>query len=486
MVGDWKGVSVRLGAGFAVLAVAGAPAAAQGQLTGQRLSLLPAQVETGPGTVRLDGMGGFETAVVDENREVTLLDYGLNPAGFSDDRDSWNLEFRYGHAEYAERDQRLPGNDLFINEGLARGGYYAPGKVGVGGQVDYVEVSASDFARSVDSFRIVGAQGMVNTYLTPKLTIGANLSLSNESEDVFSRSIYNIDHENTTLRGGVGAAFVPVRGVKLGARGELIGTKIDGESRGGFHTDSFEWSRPGRLYSVHGFIDRGRLAGGFDVTGQGLDGEESVRISWSEKFVFNPTDDVLTGEFDTFTEDRNNFQFKTRWQVAVTPKLNVSAAVQNGTEDFTVVANPNALGSQIDQEIETKSNAVIGGGSYTLLRSRLLLAAELKVGSTEVTDLTGGTETVNTRDETTVRVGGEYFFGETFVGRAGVISTTDDFSLATNPELDGSFSTTRGAAGIGVTPAGGIWQFDMALDFDLSSDLDSKQLNFSAYLKHIF
>ena len=49
-----------------------------------------------------------------------------------------------------------------------------------------------------------------------------------------------------------------------------------------------------------------------------------------------------------------------------------------------------------------------------------------------------------------------------------------------------SFKTTRLAAGLGVLPAGAIWQFDMALDVALSSDLDSKLINASAYVKYLF
>ncbi|NNF07580.1 MAG: hypothetical protein HKN21_12530, partial [Candidatus Eisenbacteria bacterium] len=322
-----KSLGVVLVAASAVSVMA-LPASAQ-QLSAERLFLLAPQVTSGSGTIRLDGMGGFETAVPDENLEISMWDFGNNPAGFSQDRDSWNLEFRYGHAEFAERDRRLSGNDLSINDGTVRGGFYSRDKIGVGAQLDYAEVSTNSFSRVADSFRLSGFRVDGNTYLSEKLSLGARIGLSAENQEEFSSSVYRINHDNTSLRGGLGVSYDLVEGVKVGARGELIGTTVDGQSRGPFHTDNFDWSRPGGLVAVHGFLSRGRLQGGVDFTNQEINGEESVRISWSERFIFNPTPDELSTNLDTFTEKRTNEQLRTRWRLSINPRLSVSLATQN-------------------------------------------------------------------------------------------------------------------------------------------------------------
>jgi len=461
------------------------PADAQ-ELVGERLSLLPAQVRFGPGTVRLDGMGGFETVVPDENLEINALDFGRNPAGFGDDRDSWTVELRYGHGEYAERDRRLRGNDVFMNEGSFRAGFYQPGNLGVGVQVDYAEVAARDFARTRNDFTIQGFEGVVSKYIARTISLGGEIRYDGETENTFSPSIYNINHDNTTLRGGLGVAWHPAAGVVLGTRGEVIASQVDGESTSGFHTDTFDWSRPGGLYSFHGFVNRGRLRGGVDVTGQELNGDESVRISWSERFVFNPTTENVSKVLDTFAENRTNTRVKTRWMFDVTPSLGVSAAAQNATEDFEIVVNPNIIGSRDKANVEVSTSAYLGGVTWRSPSDRLLLAGELKVASSEVKDRAAETRSTNTLDEVTGRLGGEYFLSEMVVARGGLVYANQDYSLETRPDLEGSYATTRLATGLGIAPAGSIWRLDVSLDVDLSSDLDTKEKNFSAYIVHLF
>ena len=71
-----------------------AGAASAQLLVNERMFLQPTRVLFGPGTVRLDGMGGFEAAVSDENYELDAYDFSHNPAGLGDDRDSWSIDTR--------------------------------------------------------------------------------------------------------------------------------------------------------------------------------------------------------------------------------------------------------------------------------------------------------------------------------------------------------------------------------------------------------
>jgi hypothetical protein len=476
-------IVLTLTAGAAVVpTVAGAQ-----ELITERLFLLPAQVDLGPGTVRLDGMGGFEAVVPDENYEIDLYDFSRNPAGFGDDRDSWSIDTRYSHKELTERDARSTGNDVKINDGSLLIGYHAPGDMGVGGRIDYAKVQALDVVDERDDFTVTGLVLIGSRYFTDKLTLGANLSRTSEDENTFSPSIYNISHNGGVTRAGLGAGYHLAEGVVIGARGEIFSTQLDGESRGPFHTDTFNWSRPGGTWAVQGFVDRGRLHAGADFSRQKLQGDESVHISWSQRFVYNPTDENVSLNLDTFTEDRVNKQFRGRARLDVVPgQVTVGAAVLEGREDFKVLTNPNAIGSQVSQDVNAKSSAYVGGVSWVGVQSRLLVAAEAKVAKTDVTSYDEAGAITNSLDDKSIRVGGEYLLGETLVGRLGLIRSRLKQDYEALPDRDGSFNTTTLATGIGVVPAGGIWQFDFAYDVDVQADLNVDRSRFSAYVKYLF
>ncbi len=471
----------------AILALAGAVPASGQELIQERLFLVPTQLNLGVGTVRLDGMGGFEAAVPDENYEIDLYDFSHNPAGFGDDRDSWSIDTRYSHKELSERDLRTPGDDVKINEGTILIGYHAPGNMGIGGRVDYAEVGAMNFTGERNDFTISGLRLQGNRYLTPRFSLGVNLSRSSEDENNFSREIYNISHTGAVTRAGLGAAYRVVEGVTVGARGEVFHTQLDGESRGPFHTDTFDWSRPGGVFALQGFVNRGRLHAGADYTHEKLDGEESVRVSWSTRFHYNPTDDVVKLRQDTFTENRTRNQFQARGRLDVVPgRLNAGAAYIHGSQDFTVIVNPNAIGSLERQQVEAKSDAAVGGVSWTGVGSRLLLAAEVKLATTKVTNLAGDEDLVNKLDQTVLRGGAEYLLGEMLIARAGMIRSRDKYAYDQAPDLSGAYNTTTLATGLGVVPAGGIWQFDVAYDVDVQNDLDVDRSRFSAYVRYLF
>ncbi len=457
-------------------------------LVNERMFLQPTRVVFGPGTVRLDGMGGFEAAVADENYEIDAYDFSRNPAGLGDDRDSWSIDTRYGHQEFVERDAASNRDNLRVNEGSFLVAYHAPGKMGLGGRIDYAEAHASDASLQGNSYEISGLELVGSRYFFPRFSAGLRLSLTSEAEDTFSPRVYNISHESTLIHAGLGGTYRVMRGVVVGARGEIVSSQIDGTSRGPFHTDSFDWSRPGGLVSVHGFVDRGRVQAGVDWSRQEIEGEESVAVSWSQRFVYNPTDEVARFDTDTFTEDRTDDAFRARVRLMVIPKLlTLSGAVMSARQEFTVVENPNIIGSRAEQEVEAEGTAIVLGASTTQLRSRLLLAAEVKVASSEVTGLAGGP--MAELDEKVVRLGGEYLAGEILVGRLGFARTLSTEKTGETPEVEASerdLNRSTLSTGLGVVPSGGIWQFDLAYDLDLRADTDNDRSRFSAYVKYLF
>lgn len=470
-----------LAGGLSVLGASSAPA----QLVFDRLALVPAQVVTNEGTVRLDGMGGFETAVVDENNELDLWDFSRNPAGYGDDRDSWSIDMRFSHQELLERDPVLSGNDIRLNNGIFLLGYHAPGRLGVGGKLDLAEVQARDETASRQKYDVVGVNLTVSKYLFKWLTAGIEATQDGENENVFSHRIYNISHHTRAFRGGGGIGIHAARGVTLGARGQFVTTKIDGKSSSSTYTDTFDWKRPGGLWSVHGMLDRGRLHGAADYTRQHLEGEESVDISWSERFTLNPIDGDYKAHLTTFTEDRTDKEFRTRWRLEVVPhRVNLSFSYLKGDGDFTVITNPNAVGSLVSGVVSSSSKAAVGGASVVLLHRRLLLAGELKSASSEAGFDDQYTSTDSKRDEFVVRAGGEYLLGERLVGRFGVNQSWDSYTA--NGVKSDKFATTNVAVGLGLLPTGAIWQIDMAYDVNVSSDLETDWSRFSAYIKYLF
>ena len=472
---------------------------AQAQLVSERVSLVPAQVLIGRGTVRLDGMGGFEAAVRDENFEFNLLDFSQNPAGFGDDRDSWSIDLRYTHQELVERSDITAKNDLKINDGFFGLGFHDPGRGGVGARVDYSELSASDLTKDRNEYRVSGFALTVNKYFTKRLTLGIRFSSSGEDENLFSNRIYNISHKGTVTRGGIGLGMEVLPGLTLGARGDVIDNHVEGESRGSTYNDVFDWNRPGTLGSIHAIWNRGRLQGAVDYTRQDLEGEESVKISWSERFIFNPTNDEYIDELETLSEDRTDDQLKTRWRLDVVPrKISVALATVTGDQKFRVITNPNALGSLLPGNIESSNSAVIAGVSWTGVSQRLLLAGEFKVGSSEVLDLLGDVPVKNTRDETLIRFGGEYLVGERLVGRAGLTWSSEEFDrFIDDIQVDGFLTdetTTVLSTGVGIVPAGGIIQLDMSYDVVVRSEitrgsvdlLGTDRSRFSMSMKYLF
>ncbi len=457
-------------------------------LVGERLFLLPTQVQFGAGTVRLDAMGGFQAVVPDENFELNLHDFSNNPAGYGDDRDSWSIDARYSHQEMVQHDLRTPGNNVKLNEGSVLIGYHSPLKMGLGGRIDYAKVGANNLARFHNDYNISGFDFVGNRYFTPKLSLGARIGVTSEDEGVLSPLVYNITHKGTVTHAGLGAGYRLVPGVILGVRGEIIGDNVDGLSSGPFHDDSFTWKRPGGLFAVQGFVDRGRLHAGADFTHQKLQGNERVRVSWSERFVFNPTLHTVDFTSDTFSEDRKDDQFKARGRLDVVPgRISVGAAVLSGSQTFKVVTNPNLLGSLPPQDVDATARTAVGGATLTGLHQRLMVAGEVQVSKSKVKQSIEDLGILtNKLDEVTLRAGGEYLLGETLVGRAGVQQLSQKYTYATSPDLNGTYKSTILSAGIGLVPAGAIWQLDVAYDVNVKTDLNTDRSRFSAYVKYLF
>ena len=473
---------------LAGLMILGSGGALAQSLSAERLNGLPSRLNFGAGTVRLDGMGGFEASVADENLQINLNDFSLNPAGYGDDKESWIVELRYGHQELTERDPRTPGNDIFVNEGAFQGGYYRPGKFGAGAQINFADVNTrtANFGDDTNAFEIMAARFVANAYVLPSLTVGADFIFSGESEEVGTSSLYNINHEASTMRGALGVAWIPLEGITLGAKGQIISSSVEGTSSGDFHTDTFDWSRPGGQVSLHGFIDRSIVKLGVDYRREEINGDESVRISWSEKFIFNPGPESVTGTLNTFSEKRETDVFRARLMVDVTSSLALSAATTIGSEAVDVKSNPNAIGSRVAHELSSDVTTFPGGASWKLLESRLLVAAEVKVSSSD-SDLLFEEETfTGTLDATTFRLGGEYFLGEAIMGRLGLVLRNDDFVNSVEEDLNGSYATTKLAVGLGIVPKGGILRVDLALDTVLDSDLDNKETAVSGYIRQLF
>jgi len=475
------------------LVVLGGPA--RGQLLQDRLALIPPKVNLGEGTVRLDGMGGFQIAVPDENNELNLHDFSANPAGYSDDRDSWSVDLRYTHDEYLETSPITSGNDIKTNDGAFLMGFHRPGRLGVGGQLDYSEALTRDATRVRRDYRVTGFGLTANKYVFPRLSLGVRISRSGEDENTLSRDIYKISHTGNVTRGTVGAGFRLVRGVMVGGRVEASKASLDGESRSSVHTDGFTWSRPGALWSVHGFVDRGRLQGAVDYTRNHREGDETVDLSWSQRFIYNPTPEAYTDHTETFSEDRTDKLFRTRWMLSVVPgRLAVSAAATSGSGNSVVAVNPNAIGSLSTSEVETSGKTVTGGASWTGLGQRLLLAAEVGVETSDLESLQPEPRYKTSRDAFTGRGGVEYLLAESLVGRVGFSHTretlkrdeTDPETGVTSQVLDETYGTSVFSVGLGVVPRGAIFQLDLAYQAIVDSGLGTNRDRFAAGIRYLF
>ena len=473
----------------------GAAGAATAQLAAERLASFPTPIQQGTGRVRLAGLGGFETAVADENNEINLLDYSGNPAGFSDDRDSWTIDLRFSHAEFEEGTTSRFRNDVKVNDGTFILGYHVPKRYGFGGALDYVEAKTLDAFSNTNTLDVVGLELIGNLYLLEKLSLGLRGGYTGENQDLSTTEFYAIEHEGDRPHIGGGAAFSPVSGVTLGLRADAFPTSLQGTSASSTHEDSFTWDRPGSDWSAHLFVNRGRLAVGADYDQLSVEGKESVRLSWSERFVYNPSPDEYITETDTFSEDRSTKTFRTRAQLHVTPALNVSAAWGTSDGDFKVITNPNTLGSLPEGVAETSASELLGGGSYTFLEDRLMLAGEVKIRSNDLDRSTSTTRVEVAEDDLTLRLGGEFLVGEKLAARAGIVRghkelttrlTDEDGNVTEQADQTGTFNSWRLATGLGIIPWGAIWQLDLAYDLTLSADDGEDLSHFAAYIRYLF
>ena len=479
----------------AAMTLAGA-GTARAQLSAERLARFPTPLNEGTGRVRLAGMGGFETAVPDENNELNLLDYSGNPAGFSEDRDSWTIDLRYSHAEFEEGTTSPLSTDVKVNDGAFILGYHMPRKYGFGGKLDYAEAKTLDTFSTSNTYNLVGLELITNYYLLKKLSLGAQGGYSSEKQDLSTTQFYSIEHEGHEPHIGGGLSYEAVPGVTLGFRADAFPSKIDGTSASSKHEDTFTWDRPSSDWSAHGFVNRGRVDFGIDYDRLKVEGKESVRISWSERFLYNPTPNDYLRETDTFSEDRSTKTFRTRAMLHVIPgRLNVSAAYGKQDGNFKVITNPNVLGSLERSDLSTSASEFLAGGSYTLLEDRLMVAGEVKVRSSDFDNVGETSRATINEDDLVLRLGGEFMIGEKLAARSGIVrgkqdlTTTlyDENNIASTPaEQNGSFNSWRLATGLGIVPWGAIWQLDLTYDVTLQSDQQEDLSHFAAYIRYLF
>jgi len=450
---------------------------------------IPAAVELT--SVRLDGMGGFQTAVKDENRQINLWDFSRNPAGFGDDRDSWSAEILYGHNESNDNNDYLRGDDLKQNEMGLQFGTHHPKRMGLGGFVNYGKAESQTFPDQGNDLELAGWGVMGNKYLAKNISLGLLFSMRGEKSDALSTDIYDISHDGNTLRGGGGLSWMAVRGLTFAGYAEYSSVSRDGESRSGAHTDTFTWDRSGWIWSAEAFVDRGRVQGALDYRESNQDGREEGDLSWSQRFPFNPTDESYNQTTVTFSEVLGDQEFRTRWNVDVVPRvLNLSAAYAWLGQDVSVVTNPNRIGSLPATDRSASFNTLILGGSWTTVGSRLLLGGEYQTGSKEVTEASTGV-LLEKLDDWLLRVGGEYLIGESFVGRLGMIQHNESYS-GISPE-ERTFDSTFLTVGLGIIPEGGIWQLDLAYQPEIRSQIDPDlpgverdRSRFAAFVRYLF
>lgn len=475
-----------LGALWIVLVLA---VPAQAQLAYSRLEFSPVRVGFGPGTVRLDGMGGFEVSVQDENNEINLNDYIGNPAGFGDDRDAWSLDTRYTHREGIDRSNLLSGDDVRINDGSFLAGYYNPGVFGLGAVINYGEAETRNNPFDTnEQFKLAGGEVRGNYYPWKWMSLGIGLGFGGEDQDLFTDDLYRINHSASEFRGELGVAVKPVRGITLGLLGQIENQTIDGDSRDGFHTDTFDWTRSGGFVSAHALVNRGRVDGAIEYRRGERSGEEIGNLSWSTRFLLNPSLDTRNVEVRTFTENRESDIFRTRWMLKIVPEtFNFGISYEGVSDTSRVIANPNEMGSLQDLDAQVSRDIVTAGVSWIGVERRLMVAAEIQGGRLEVSQYRPDGRSLFRQDQILGRVGAEFLLGEVLVLRGGYTRAEDELDLPTGEEMDnGIYTTSTLHTGIGIVPSGGIWQFDFAFDLDIDNDLDGDRERFSAYLKYLF
>jgi hypothetical protein len=474
---------------FLPLAIAFLASPLRAEILEERLQGNLVPIQYGAGTTRLDGMG-LSLAGRDENNEINLFDFGLNPAGLLSDRDAWSIDVRLAHHERAERNPALPGFEFRGNTYSLLAGYRNPGLQAVAGGFDYFDTVVDSRTDIQTQFKNTQYRFLFNRQIS-KIGLGLEFRYASETEDLINpRRIYFIEHNTDVFTGIVGLSYDVHPYVTVAGLGNLRRASVTGESAADDHLDVFDWSRPSGGAEAQIFVNHPRLHGAAIFGRTEGAGEEIGTFGWSPLFVYNPSPYFIRFEEQVFTEEHEKQEIRTRWELEILPDVaSISAAWNDATTKGEIRTVPAVLGSRQPLKDQFDASDVAVGGSLYLFEQRLFLGGEVHHQEQTYTDIRidGYARQLKL---TSFNIGSEYLVFENFAARVGLGVRSEDRIDSRDPEetsgATGTKSATMASIGLGLVPSGGILQLDAAYSTDVSSGWNIDQSQFSLYARLLF
>ncbi len=417
---------------------------------------------------RLLGMGGMNLVVEDENNQINLADFAGNLAGTAEDRDGWSLESWAGRGTTEEATLAVHrGDEVHQRNRFSRGtgGFdvvYRKGRYrAIGVTTNFNRYLFS--RRYGDESKVRGPRVFAhyNENLGP-LRLAFGVGRWTDEESVRSSDVFDMGHASETWTYRFDAAY-PLLGMIVGARFQADDVLIEGKSRGpsGFHQDEYTWSRPSTTLSLSVLRSVASLDAGIRLVMTERSGGEEVHISWSDRFLDNPSDANFVVTVPTFREEESAMVMEGRTLLRLGESVRLGAGAMYETFDSEVVEDlsSNFTGSRRAHDLEESRLRVGGGGLFILFGGRLSLGGETHydASSQDVRLPMGGVSVDSRRVE--LRTGAELLLPSRFAIRGGYIRGARDENL----DLPNSFYVADGySLGLGWTPRGGLFSIDGA------------------------
>ncbi len=436
----------------------------QGQAIDWAADVSDVTLERGPGSARLEGMGGLLLGIPDEGRELNLHDYGRNLSGILWDSDASRMDLWYRASDAvvdlrdAQRTRTRSRSELG-ESGTTLYWRVSPRRL-LGADValerlgDQTERSDRSLVRN-PSWDAFGMQQFGS------FVLGGEIGFTRDDQSLRTEDVFAITHGSSGTR-YVGAVAYRRRPIVAGLQVERQANTITGashdESR--FHEDEMTWKRPVGIYSATVIWQPSeKISGALRGEVQRVDAREEARISWSDRMPDNPGRATFLLDVGTFEEKVRRNVVGSRWEVHPVELLQLGAEWESGQVKEDVTEGENFKGSRRAENSKRSWTRLGVGGGYELAGGRLHVGADgWYLRKTDEQGLVGGKSKATGRT-VDFRAGAEWFVASSIALRGGFTRTAAD-SNVDQPET--LLAGNGFALGIGYLPRGGLYQIDAA------------------------
>ena len=486
------------------------------RITERWLNYTQLEFRQGARSWRLDAMGGVTIPLEDEYNHLNLYDFAGNVAGLWADRDRTHTDLwfeRYSwenDATMTDRYSRLGGSSVYRGpNGFAIGGYFETADNSLSSDYwthdfeelewaldritpDYFEdplvreeewplpdsicsgLICSGSVCTFDSSFTVSSKyydvgGMVN-YKGSMISVGAKAFFKRESEERSQevRYVINDSYDEPGLSLGLGVQLSKT--ITLAANVDYSKVTMQGVSDGLAdtveiaHYDVFDYERPV-------FAAGAQVAVTLDPSLKGIiayrheswSGDETFLLDWVNSEVYPQGGGGIQAEGKTFEDSYSSWEGSSRWLFELPGAgFSFGALGRLGAHTYERTLEPDTLTAQtcrvrVDSLDVERTHWRFGGGLAQRFGTKILVAAQFEVGSTEEIDAVSEAQ-IFENGVWKLSGGVEYGIGNGLTARAGYGYSVIDPSTSNE---DDTYHGTKMSVGLNYVP---VAPFPIQLD----------------------